>query len=106
MNDNLYFYVNRELKYWGGTTGVMDRNLDGGNDDQPNQWDEGDEVLKWCEGCYDIDDSAWCIPAFDLTLSGFIFGQENSIDILVEDFCLGGGQPHAGGMSRLTTMMA
>ncbi|MBT3690741.1 hypothetical protein HOG16_00680 [Candidatus Woesearchaeota archaeon] len=97
LNDNLYFYVNGELKYWGGTTG----NMVGGDD----TYEGGDEVMKECSGCYDVDDSAWCIPAFELSASGFIYGESNDIDIMVEDFCWGGAQPHAGGMSELTLFL-
>ena len=97
LNDNLYFYVNGALKYWGGTTGAMV-----GAD---NTYQAGDEVMRYCSGCSDVDASAWCIPAFELTASGFNFGQNNNIDILVEDFCKGGGQLHAGGMSELRLIL-
>lgn len=36
---------------------------------------------------------------------GFNFGQNNNIDILVEDLCTGSGQPHAGGMSELRLIL-
>tara|TARA_Y100000310_G_scaffold217822_1_gene218938 strand:+ start:27188 stop:28291 length:1104 start_codon:yes stop_codon:yes gene_type:complete len=97
LNDNLYFYVNGALRYWGGTTGIML-----GDD---NTYQAGDEVLRHCDGCSDVDSSAWCIPAFELTASGFNYGQSNDIEILVEDFCKGGGQPHAGGMSELRLIL-
>jgi len=94
MNDNLYFYVNGLLKYYGGTTGKMIGNA--------STYQTGDEVLKNCGNCESVDSSKWCIPAFELTTAGFNFGQQNNIDILVEDFCKGGGQAHAGGMSELS----
>jgi hypothetical protein len=93
LNDNLYFYVNGNLSYWGGTTGIMVG--------ESNTYEVGDEVLQNCIGCEDVDSSGWCIPAFELTTDGFNFGETNNIDILVEDFCKGGGQAHAGGMSEL-----
>jgi hypothetical protein len=96
MNDNLYFYVNDVMKYWGGTTGRMIGD--------PVTYEEGDEVMKNCTNCFDIDTSGWCIPAFSLTTNGLNFGVENDIDILVEDYCKGGD--HAGGMSRLQITMA
>jgi hypothetical protein len=95
MNDNLYFYVNGILKYWGGTTGVMIG--------EHHTYELGDEVIDECGNCALIDTSKWCIPAFKLTTSGFNFGEENDIDILVEDYCKGGD--HAGGMSRLRISM-
>ena len=97
LNDNLYFYVNGDLRYWGGTTGTMV-----GAD---NTYQAGDEVLRNCDGCSTVDSSAWCIPAFELTASGFNYGEFNDIGILVEDFCKGGGQPHAGGMSELRLIL-
>ena len=97
INDNLYFYVNNELKYYGGTTGIMVG--------EANTYEQGDEVLKNCGNCQNVDASAWCIPAFELTTEGFNFGEDNSIDILIEDFCKGQGQQHAGGMSALSLKM-
>ncbi len=97
LNDNLYFYVNGALRYWGGTTGIMVGDY--------NTYQAGDEVMRGCGGCSDVDSSAWCIPAFELTANGFNYGQDNSIDILVEDFCIGSGQPHAGGMSELKLIL-
>jgi hypothetical protein len=95
--DNIYFYVNDNLRYWGGTTGIMV-----GAD---NTYEAGDEVLRHCDGCTDVDSSAWCIPAFELTANGFNYGESNNIDILVEDFCIGSGQPHAEGMSELRLIL-
>ncbi len=99
MNDNLYFYVNDKLIYWGGTTGK----LFGGD----NYWEVGDEVLRNCTRCGEVDSSAWCIPAFNLTTAdaGFEFGVANNVTILIEDFCKGGSETHAGGMSRLSVSM-
>ena len=92
LNDNLYFYLNGELKYYGGTTGTML-----GAEDT---YQDGDEIMRGCDGCSDVDSSAWCIPAFELSANGFNFGESNDIHILVEDFCLWEAE-HAGGMSNL-----
>lgn len=90
INDNFYFYVNSQVITRGGTTGVT-------NGD--NKLDPGEEVLKNCDGCYDIDSSAWCIPSIELTgSSAFKFGEDNEIRVLVEDYCKGGGQEFAGGL--------
>lgn len=97
LNDNLYFYVNGVMKYYGGTSGKMI-----GAD---NQYDLGDEVMRGCGNCQPVDSSAWCIPAFELGTNGFVFGQSNNIDILVEDFCIGVGAPHAGGISELNVQL-
>ncbi len=83
MNDNLYFYLNGILMYRGGTSGLMVG--------EPNKYDIGDEVIKNCEFCGDIDPTAWCIPSFELTTSGLNFGENNGVDILVEDYCTSGG---------------
>ena len=92
INDNLYFYVNNNLIGMGGTTGAM------GNQD--NQLDPGEEVIKGCNGCQDIDSSAWCIPPVKLTTagSGFEYGETNTIMVLVEDFCFPTGSAHGGGL--------
>jgi hypothetical protein len=97
LNDNLYFYVNGALKYYGGTTGVR-LGPDG-------QFVAGSEVIRGCGNCNTVDSSAWCIPPFRLDTAGFNFGVDNNIDILVEDFCRGGGAPHAGGMSQLAIQL-
>ena len=97
INDNLYFYVNGNLKYYGGTTGRMVGEV--------NTYEPGDEVLQNCGNCQAVDASAWCIPAFELTTEGFNFGEDNNVDILIEDFCKGQGQQHAGGMSALSLKM-
>lgn len=95
LNDNLYIYVNSALKYYGGTTGKMT----GGE----STYEAGDEVIKGCGNCADVDASAWCIPPLELTTSGFSFGINNSVDILVEDFCK--SSTHAGGMSALNIQL-
>ncbi|MCD4666730.1 hypothetical protein K8R47_02885 [archaeon] len=86
MNDNLYFYVNGVLKYWGGTTGVkvgIDWEYEEINGTT-------DEVLSGCGNC-NVDNSDWCIPAFNLNAGDFVFGEWNDIDILIEDYCTSGG---------------
>jgi len=94
LNDNLYFYVNGNLVYYGGTTG---RNFGA-----QNTYQTGDEIIQGCGGCASVDNSEWCIPAFDLTTAGFDFDQINNIDILLEDYCFYPEEPHAGGMSDLS----
>ena len=91
---NLYFYVNGNLVYYGGTTG---RNFGA-----QNTYQTGDEIIQGCGGCASVDSSEWCIPAFDLTTAGFNFDQTNDIDILIEDYCFYPGELHAGGMSDLS----
>jgi hypothetical protein len=92
MNDNMYIYVNGVMKLYGGTTGVMVA--------PDNQYDTGDQVMRNCGNCDVVDPSAWCIPPLELNTNGFIFGQSNNIDILVEDYCGGGG------MSPLSLQLA
>ncbi|MCB9359577.1 hypothetical protein H6503_06625 [Candidatus Woesearchaeota archaeon] len=102
VNDNLYIYVNGELQYFGGTTGfVTDQGRGGGLNDHPGEWYEGDEIIKACTGCQDVDSSGWCIPAFEMNDAGFNFGENNDIHVMVEDYCKGGGQANAGGLSYL-----
>ena len=84
LNDNLYFYLNGQLKYYGGTTGAINLPKD-------DIFEAGEEVMRNCGGCEVVDSSAWCIAPFDLTLNGLNYGEENSIDIMIEDFCNGGG---------------
>ena len=94
LDDNLYFYVNGELKYRGGTVGAVVGNI--------NTYEAGDEVMKCTGGCTGVP-QRWCIPAFELSANGFNFGQDNSIDILVEDFC--GDETPSGGMSELRLIL-
>lgn len=102
LNDNIYLFVNNELVYWGGTSGLLGNNQ--------SLYEPGDELIKFCRNCNNVDASGWCIPAFELTTLNFNFGETNNIDILVEDFCwYGYGQPswpHAGGMSWLSITIA
>jgi hypothetical protein len=94
LNDNMYIYINSALRYTGGTTGRRISTLN-------MHYVTGDEIIKGCGGdCASVDSSAWCMPALKLNTAGFNFGQNNNLDILVEDYC-GGGPPHAGGMSDL-----
>lgn len=90
INDNFYFYVNGIKIAQGGTTGITDSD---------NVLEPGEEVLRLCNGCYDIDSSGWCIPPVELSASSaFKFDKSNEIMILVEDYCKGGGQTYAGGL--------
>jgi hypothetical protein len=83
VNDNMYFYVNDQLIFKGGTTGTHDGD---------NILEAGEEALRSCDGCYDIDSSGWCIPPVTITdTSAFNFNGDNRILILLEDFCISGG---------------
>jgi hypothetical protein len=73
VNDNFYFYVNNQLVYMGGTSGVINQSL-----------------YRTCIGCNLSD--GWCIPPVALSnTSAFKFNQNNQIAVLLEDYCNGGG---------------
>jgi hypothetical protein len=93
VDDNIYFYVNGQRAYWGGTSGKHD------GTDADNILSSGEEILNNCGNC-PIVGKTWCIPPFKVTTSNFNFGVDNNIDILVEDFCSGGA------MNPLTVTVA
>ena len=75
VNDNFYFFVNNQSVFSGGTTGVV-----------------GSEVMRYCDGSTCADSDGWCIPPVDLSSTeAFNYGQNNSISVLVEDYCTSGG---------------
>ena len=66
LDDNLYFYVNGELKYRGGTVGAVVGNI--------NTYEAGDEVMKCTGGCTGVP-QRWCIPALNCQQTALTSGK-------------------------------
>jgi len=75
VNDNFHFYVNGQVLFRGGTTGLL-----------------GTEVVRQCDANSCADSDGWCIPPVEISAaSGFNFGDYNDVAILLEDYCTSGG---------------
>lgn len=75
VNDNFYFYVNGVVVSRGGTTGVI-----------------GPEVIRTCDAGSCSASDGWCIPPVEVGAStAFNFGENNTIAVLLEDYCVSGG---------------